>query len=95
MIGDFSKDAAHFDDISPLKQVAKIKAPVLMVYGAKDKRVPLEQGEKMRDALKKQGGTVEWMEFAEEGHGFANKEEDRFQFFDALDAFLKKYNPVD
>lgn len=95
LIGDFSKDAAHFDDISPLKQVAKIKAPVLMVYGAKDKRVPLEQGEKMRDALKKQGGTVEWMEFAEEGHGFANKEEDRFQFFDALDAFLKKYNPVD
>ena len=95
LIGDLDKDSAHFDEISPLKQAAKIKIPVLMVYGAKDKRVPIAEGEKLRDVLQKQGTIVEWMSMANEGHGFSNVEADRYTFYDALDTFLKKYDPVE
>jgi dipeptidyl aminopeptidase/acylaminoacyl peptidase len=95
LIGDFDKDSAHFDDVSPLEQAGKIKAPVFMAYGDNDKRVPIAEGEKLRDILQKQGNVVEWMMLEDEGHGIQNKESDRYRFYDALAAFLKKYNPVD
>ena len=51
MIGDPDADAAQFKATSPLANAAKIKAPVLMVYGGEDYRVPIVHGERMRDAL--------------------------------------------
>src|SRR5688572_2184378 len=51
MIGDPDVDAARFRATSPLANAAKFKAPVLMVYGGQDYRVPIVHGERMRDAL--------------------------------------------
>jgi dipeptidyl aminopeptidase/acylaminoacyl peptidase len=95
LIGDIDKDSAQLDAVSPLQQASKIKAPVLMAYGDKDTRVPIAEGKKMRDALQKNGTAVEWMTLEDEGHGIHNKESNRFLFYGALDAFLKKYNPAD
>ncbi len=36
---------------SPINQIEKIKAPVLIVHGAKDRRVPIEQAEALRTRL--------------------------------------------
>ena len=94
LIGDLDHDSAQFDATSPLKLAGKIKVPILMVYGDKDNRVPIAEGEQLRDALQKQGDTVEWITLEGEGHGM-RKESNRYQFFHALDAFLKKYDPVD
>lgn len=41
-----------------------------MAYSGGDRRVPLIHGERMRDALAKQGTPVEWVVYPEEGHGF-------------------------
>jgi dipeptidyl aminopeptidase/acylaminoacyl peptidase len=87
-------DPATYDLTSPLKQANRIKVPILMAYGAKDNRVPMEEGEKMRDVLKAQGKTVEWMVLEGEGHGIRQMANDQ-KLYQALEAFLNKYNPAD
>ena len=88
LIGDPVADAAKFKATSPLENAAKIHAPVLMAYGEKDKRVPLEHGERMRDALAKQsGGKNEWIVYENEGHGWRYIEND-IDFWNRVAKFL-------
>ncbi len=86
-IGDPDKDAAMLKAASPLENAAKIRGPVLMAYGLQDRRVPIIHGEKMRDALVKQGTPVEWVVYQEEGHGFL-LEKNRFDFYTRVAKFL-------
>jgi dipeptidyl aminopeptidase/acylaminoacyl peptidase len=58
-----------------------------MVYGGQDYRVPLVHGERMRDALKKNGTPVEWVVYSDEGHGFL-VESTRFDFYRRVATFL-------
>lgn len=92
MIGDPGKLKDQFNATSPSKNADKIKAPVFMVYGEKDYRVPLVHGEDMRDGLKKHGKVYEYMELEKEEHGIAS-EENRYKVFGAIEAFLRKHNP--
>src|SRR5437764_15341467 len=46
------------DRIAPLNNAAKIRAPLFIVHGANDPRVPLSEAEQMRDTLKQQGPPV-------------------------------------
>lgn len=91
-LGDVDALRDQFVATSPSKQADRIKAPVFMAYGEKDRRVPLVHGEEMRDALKKLNKTYQYMELEKEEHGFA-KEETRYRVYGAIEAFLKKYNP--
>ena len=54
---------------SPRRLAAKIRAPVLLIYGTDDGLVPLEHGTAMRDALQAVGAPHEWKSYAGEGHG--------------------------
>jgi len=87
MIGDPDQDAAQLKATSPLENVARIKAPVLLAYGGGDHRVPVVHGEKMRDALLKQGTPVEWVFYSDEGHGFG-LEANRLDFYERVARFL-------
>jgi len=87
MIGDPDKDAAYFNASSPLQNAGRIKAPVLMAYGGQDRRVPPVHGERMRDALRKQGVPVEWVVYDDEGHGFM-VEAARYDFYTRVAKFL-------
>ena len=90
LIGDPDKDAEKLRSVSPLVNAEKLKAPVLLAYGAADIRVPLKHGQEFRAALDKYGKTYEWVVYDNEGHGF-NKDENQFDFYRRVDAFLKKY----
>ena len=90
MIGDPERDAVQFKATSPLENADKIRAPVLMAYGAQDARVPLIHGERMRDALLTHGVDVEWVVYAQEGHGFL-LEENRYDFYGRVARFLAKH----
>jgi dipeptidyl aminopeptidase/acylaminoacyl peptidase len=88
-VGDPKKDAARIAENSPLRNAAKIKAPVLLMMGSEDIRVPLVHGNKMRDAMKAAGVPHEYHVYVGEGHGW-QKEENRIDsmkralaFFDA------------
>lgn len=70
LIGDRVKDKAQLDATSPIKQAAKIRQPLLMAYGRLDRRVPIEHGREFRDAVKPYNDKVEYIEYADEGHGW-------------------------
>jgi dipeptidyl aminopeptidase/acylaminoacyl peptidase len=89
-IGDPAKDAEMLAANSPVKQAARIKAPVFLAYGEQDRRVPLDHGKRMRDALREAGNEPVWVTYAGEGHSFGNLK-NRIDFAERMEAFLAKY----
>ncbi len=88
LLGDRKADAERFAATSPVVQAARIKAPVLLVHGALDHRVPVQNGEAMRDALQKAGKRVEWVLYPDEGHGFGNPA-NRIAHWQRVERFLE------
>ena len=79
---------------SPIHAIDKLKLPLLLSHGSKDDRTPLQQAEVLIEQLDKYNKNYEWFEFENEGHGFFNKK-NRYNFYENVTRFLKKYNPVD
>jgi dienelactone hydrolase len=90
LMGDPEKDAAMLAANSPLVQAARIKAPVFLAYGGRDRRVPIEHGERMRDALTRSGNPPEWRVYDDEGHGWA-RPETQLDFWRRVEGFLAKH----
>ena len=89
-VGDLKVDQEKFDQVSPLKNASKIKAPLLLMHGDRDVRVPIEHGTKMRDALERAGKYVEWKEFTQDGHGLLAAKSQK-DYLELVTAFLRKY----
>ncbi len=89
-LGDRKADEARFIATSPIEQVARIKAPILLMHGEIDKRVPIQSGERMRDALRKNGKPVEWVVYPDEGHGF-HRPENLIDYWRRIEGFLGKH----
>jgi dipeptidyl aminopeptidase/acylaminoacyl peptidase len=87
MVGDPDRDAKRLAETSPVNLAARIKAPVLMAYGAADVRVPIEQGERMRSALEKAGVKYQWTVMDGEGHGFRDPANQK-AFYEAVEKFF-------
>jgi len=85
--GDPEKDADFFDEISPLRHVERIKAPLLVVQGANDPIVPASESEKIVEKIKAKAGMVKYVRFPDEGHGLA-KLSNRIQAFEEMARFL-------
>ena len=77
------------DDVSPLKNAAQFRVPVLLAHGDWDGDVPIEHSEKMADALKAQRKDVQFMVLREEGHGMFH-EESQERYFQALFKFFDR-----
>ncbi len=91
-IGD-PDDKELMNRMSPLAHVDKIKAPLMIVQGAKDPRVVKQHATDLRNALKDRGITLsddEWIMKINEGHGF-RKEENRIELYTKMEKFLKKH----
>ncbi len=89
MVGDRVKDAVQLAATSPIKQAARITQPLLLAYGGVDRRVPIEHGTQFRAAVQKTNKQVEWIEYADEGHGWyllANN----IDFWTRVEKFLDK-----
>lgn len=75
---------AKLEEISPLRRIAEIKAPMFIVQGANDPRVPKSEADQIVKALRA-GGTPAWYLVGEnEGHGFSKKENQDYQFWASL-----------
>lgn len=87
LIGDRKNDAEQLTATSPLKQAHRVKQPLLLAFGSSDRRVPIAHGTKFRDAVKNTNAQVEWVEYANEGHGLY-KPENRYDFYSRMEKFL-------
>ena len=90
VIGDPDKDRDALASVAPVELAARIKAPVLLAYGAKDRRVPLEHGDRMRAALRAAGNDPEWVLYPDEGHGWFLVP-NRVDFAERLERFLARH----
>jgi dipeptidyl aminopeptidase/acylaminoacyl peptidase len=90
MVGHPEKDKARLTATSPALNADRIKTPLFVVQGARDPRVNKAESDQMVEALRSRGIDVPYMVKDNEGHGFRN-EENQFEFYDAMEAFLAKY----
>jgi dipeptidyl aminopeptidase/acylaminoacyl peptidase len=74
LLGDPEKDRVVYEASSPIKYIRNEKAPLLILQGENDIRVPKEEAEQVYDILKKEGRTVDAHYYPAEGHGFAKRE---------------------
>ncbi len=71
--GDPEKDKAALEALSPINHVDKVKAPLMLLQGATDPRVPAGEALQFHEALKKKNVPTELIIFPDEGHGFAKR----------------------
>ncbi len=90
MVGDPVKDAELIAANSPVKQAARIKAPLLLAFGEADLRVPLAHGERLRKAMREAGNDPVWVTYPGEGHGFSVLK-NRVDFAERMEKFLARY----
>jgi dipeptidyl aminopeptidase/acylaminoacyl peptidase len=90
LLGDPVKDREAYADSSPLKYIRNETAPLLVLQGERDIRVPKDQAMQLVDILQKAGKTVEVKYYRDEGHGFI-KREDQFDELTRSVAWFDKY----
>lgn len=72
--GSLSRDRAFLEQISPINHVSNMTAPVLMIHGALDFRIPLSESEDFHDAAQSQGIDAALEVFDDESHGITSVE---------------------
>jgi len=84
----------QLDTISPIKHIAAVKVPVLLIHGRDDSVVPFEQSQIMFDALRNNNKEAELVTLKKEDH-WLSRGETRLQMLEATVAFLRAHNPPD
>lgn len=89
-IGDPFTGREALRAISPLFHTQNIVKPLLVLHSENDPRVPRCESDDLVDAIKKNNGTVEYLLFAQEGHGLA-KLENKICAFERILRFLDRH----
>jgi len=88
-IGDRYDDHAKLAAASPADNADKVKCPILLMHGAGDTTVRIDQSEKMRDALQEKGKPVEFVKFDSDSH-YMLLADTRIRVLKEMETFLKK-----
>ncbi len=94
-LGNPEENAALYEERSPITHAENLAAPLLMVHGVTDRRVPVEQARVFRERLEDLGyefgaeGDVEYVELGEEGHASSDIDQ-KIRLFETLDDFLER-----
>ncbi|WP_049971522.1 S9 family peptidase [Haladaptatus cibarius] len=88
--GSLADDREFLESISPINNIRNIEAPLLVLHGANDPRVPVGEAEQIAEEAKEQGIPVEKLIFPDEGHGFS-KLDNRIEAYTKTAEFLEKY----
>jgi dipeptidyl aminopeptidase/acylaminoacyl peptidase len=75
---------------APLNNATKITKPIFIVQGGNDPRVPLNEAEQMVRTVRKNNTPVWYLMAKDEGHGFAKKRNQDFQFYATI-MFIREY----
>ncbi len=88
--GSLEKDRAFLESISPIHKAERITAPLMVVHGKNDPRVPVGEAEQIVDRVQRNGGTVEYLLYEDEGHGLARLK-NRLDAYPKIAAFLDRH----
>lgn len=87
--GSLERDADFLRSISPIHQVDRIRAPLMVVHGANDPRVPIGEAEQIVASLRDRDAPVEYLRFENEGHGLVRLD-NRLAAYPAIADFLDR-----
>lgn len=92
MVGNpnIEADSLRMVEASPAMHVDNIVTPLLIVQGANDPRVNIDESDQIVKSLRARGVEVPYLVKYNEGHGFRN-EENRFEFYKVMLGFISKY----
>ena len=88
--GSLDEDREFLESISPINNVDRIDAPLFVLHGANDPRVPVGEAEQIAEQAADQGVPVEKLVFDDEGHGIS-KRENRIEAYTAVVEFLDQH----
>jgi dipeptidyl aminopeptidase/acylaminoacyl peptidase len=88
--GSLENDREFLEQISPIHSVDRIRAPMCIIHGANDPRVPVGEAEQIVTALHAHYIPVKYMRFEDEGHGLF-KRANRLIAYPAIALFLEEH----
>jgi dipeptidyl aminopeptidase/acylaminoacyl peptidase len=71
--GTLARDREFLLAASPLTRIDQVRAPLFIIHGANDPRVPLSEAEQIHAALTGRGQECELLVYGDEGHGLAKR----------------------
>lgn len=87
--GDLVRDAELLVEISPIHRVERIAAPLFVIHGRNDPRVPLGESKQIVSKLRELGREASLLVFDDEGHGMV-KRVNRVRGYGEAAAFLAR-----
>ena len=88
--GSLENDREFLESISPIHSIDQIEAPLFVLHGANDPRVPLGEAEQIVEGAQNQGVPVEKLVFEDEGHGIS-KLENQIEAYTRVVEFLDEH----
>ena len=88
--GDPEKDRDLLVSLSPITRLDAIRAPLMVIHGANDPRVPIGETEQIVAALRAKGREVEYLRYEDEGHGLS-KTKNRADAYPKVVAFFQRH----
>jgi dipeptidyl aminopeptidase/acylaminoacyl peptidase len=88
--GTLKDDREFLREASPLTHIDDITAPLFIIHGANDPRVPLSEAEQIHAAMTARGRECELLVYGDEGHGLT-KRANRADAMSRAFAFLARH----
>ncbi len=88
--GSLERDRDFLTSISPIHKAEEITAPLMVIHGKNDPRVPVGEAEQIVEKVRGNGGMVEYLLYEDEGHGLARLE-NRLDAYPKIAAFLDEH----
>ena len=88
--GTLAHDRDFLESIAPMQQIDHIDAPLMVIHGANDPRVPLSEAQQLVEGLRRRDVPVEFLVFDDEGHGIV-KLKNKLELYPAIVAFLDRH----
>ena len=88
--GSLEEDRELLESISPIHSADRIEAPLFVLHGANDPRVPLAEAEQIAEEAEQAGVPVRTLIFEYEGHGLS-KRDNRIEAYSAIVEFLDSH----
>lgn len=88
--GSLANDRDVLTRLSPIHAVDRITAPLLVLHGANDSRVPVAEAEHIVAAIQERNIPVKYLRFENEGH-FMQRQSTQLQAYPAINDWFQQY----
>jgi dipeptidyl aminopeptidase/acylaminoacyl peptidase len=94
VLGDPVADAELLTQRSPITYVDQLTAPLMVIQGARDPRVPKAEADQIVDKLRSRDVDVQYIVFPDEGHGFTNRDNEIAAYTQVGDFLMTRLKPT-